>query len=133
MAKKNKIPTYQIDENGPKVLLSEEGNTSYMLRKVSWNGRPSKFEIRKWHMSNTGDEIPGKGISFKDENTINELVEGLTESNYGNTETILKNIQNRNDFETALVNTIGQQKIIEARNTEVEITKEEYYDPRNLI
>ena len=133
MAKKMKAPTYQINENGYNILLAEEGNTSYMLRQVSWNGRTERIELRKWYNSNTGDEIPGKGISFKNKEKVDEIVESLTLNNFGNTENILKNIHNRNDFEEALVHTIGQQKVIEARNTEVEVTEDEYYDPRNLI
>ena len=133
MAKKMKTPTYQINENGYNILLAEEGNTSYMLRQVSWNGRTERIELRKWYNSNTGDEIPGKGISFKNKEKVDEIVESLTLNNFGNTENILKNIHNRADFEDALVHTIGQQKVIEARNTEVEVTEDEYYDPRNLI
>lgn len=133
MAKKMKVPTYQINENGYNILLAEEGNTSYMLRQVSWNGRTERIELRKWHTTNTGEEIPGKGISFKDKDKVDEVVETLALNNFGNTENILKNIHNRNDFEDALARTIGQQKVIEARNTEVEVTEEEYYDPRNLI
>lgn len=133
MAKKMKVPTYQINENGYNILLAEEGNTSYMLRQVSWNGRTERIELRKWHTTNTGEEVPGKGISFKDKEKVDEVVETLTLNNFGNTENILKNIHNRQDFEDALAHTIGQQKVIEARNTEVEVTEEEYYDPRNLI
>lgn len=135
MAKKNKTPTYKINEDGLNILLSEDGNATYMLRQVSWNGRTERIELRKWHITSTGEEIPGKGMSFKDKGKVDEVVESLTKNNFGKTETILKNIQDREDFEISLVNTIGQKKVIESRNTEVEVSEDEciYYDPKNII
>ena len=36
-----------------------------MLRVVSWNGREAALDLRKWYEDReTGDEKPGKGISF---------------------------------------------------------------------
>lgn len=135
MAKSHKIPTYQINENGINLLLTEDGNAAYMLRQVSWNGRSERLELRKWHTTSTGEEIPGKGISFKDKSKVDEVVETLTKNNFGKTESILKNLNEREDFEIALANTIGQKKIIEARNTELDFPDDEciYFDPKNYI
>lgn len=133
MPKKKKIPTYKINEEGPNILIAEEGNSSYMIRQVSWNGRPEKIELRKWITTSNGDEVPGRGFSFKDRAKLDEIVEGLAQNNFGKTKVILQNIRDREDFEESLVQTIGQQKVIQARNTEFEVAKDEYYDPRNLI
>lgn len=133
MAKNKKAPTYKINAEGPNILIAEEGNSAYMLRQVSWNGRPEKIELRKWITTPNGEELPGKGFSFRDRSKLDEIVEGLAQNNFGNTKILLQNIRDREDFESALVHTIGQQKVIQARNTEFEVDKDEYYDPRNLI
>lgn len=131
--KEKKEPRYTIQPHGPDICLHERGNTTLMLREVSWNDRPAKLELRKWHIGSS-TEVPGKGITFYSREEIDSVVEGLAKHNYGNTENILHNIHEREDFEEALVHTIGQKKIIQARNTEYEVEEEpEYFDPKNLV
>lgn len=131
--KERTAPVFKVNPDGVNILVAEDGNTSYMLRQVAWNGRIERLELRKWHISGAGEEIPGKGITFKNREKIDEVVETLAKNNFGRTEQLLQNIQDRSDFEEALVHTIGQKKVIESRNTEYEITEDEYYDPKNLI
>ena len=59
MAKDGKIKFEVVEE------LAELSNGK-MLRKVSWNGRPATFDLRKWYEDEDGAEKPGKGISFND-------------------------------------------------------------------
>lgn len=131
--KEKKTPSYVVNQDGINILAAEDGNISYMLRQVSWNGRTERLELRKWHIAGTGEEIPGKGITFRDKTKVDEIVESLAKNDFGRTEQLLQNIHERDDFEDALVHTIGQQKVIQARNTEYEINEDEYFDPKNLI
>ena len=45
-------------------VLSERGDWSKELNKVSWNDRPAKFDIRDW---NHEEEKMGKGITLTEE------------------------------------------------------------------
>ena len=62
----------------------------------------------------------------------NNLVNIMTKHGFGDTKTILGNIKDRPDFETSLVETIGMQKVIQTKNTEVEISEDDYFDPRSI-
>lgn len=131
--KEKREPYYTINTDGPDICISEHGNTTLMFREVSWNNRPPKLELRKWHIDSVS-EVPGKGLTFYSKEEVDCVVESLAKHNYGNTEKLLQGINEREDFEEALVHTIGQKKVIQARNTEYEVEEEpEYYDPKNLV
>lgn len=53
---------YEITEKI--AVLSEKGNWTKELNKVSWNERPSKYDIRDW---NHEEGKIGKGITLSDE------------------------------------------------------------------
>ena len=48
------------------------------VAEVSWNGRPAKFDIRKWTPQDDGTEKCGKGIGL-DVDEINMLKDMLNE------------------------------------------------------
>jgi len=100
-------------------VIDEKGNSSLMLRLVSWGGREEKLELRKWVMNENGKETPLKGASFLTEEGPNNLTKALVKHGYGKTEEVLYELKNRDDFDQSLVNVIGKQK--------------EYFDPREMI
>jgi hypothetical protein len=123
---------YEIDPNGPNILIEERNNTVTMLRNVAWNGRDARLELRKWVVEENGEK-PMRGLSFLTPEGPNNLVNALTEQGYGNTQTIIKNIKGREGFEDALAAEIGMQKVIEAKNTEVTVQSDEFYDPKSML
>lgn len=46
------------------AILSEKGNWTKELNKVSWNDRPAKYDLRDW---NHKDGKIGKGITLTEE------------------------------------------------------------------
>ena len=46
------------------AILSERGKWTKELNKVSWNGRPAKYDLRDW---NHEDGKIGKGITITDD------------------------------------------------------------------
>lgn len=60
---------FQYDITEKIAVLSEKGNWTKELNKVSWNGRPAKFDIRDW---NHEEGKIGKGVTLSDEE-IKEL------------------------------------------------------------
>lgn len=110
-------------------VIDEKGNSSLMLRLVSWGGREEKLELRKWVMNENGKETPLKGASFLTEEGPNNLTKALVKHGYGKTEEVLYELKNREDFDRSLVNVIGKQKAEEAKSKEAE----EYFDPREMI
>lgn len=53
---------YEITERI--ATLSERGIWTKELNKVSWNGRPAKYDIREW---NHEEGKMGKGVTLSDE------------------------------------------------------------------
>jgi len=130
--KKDSNITYKVKENGINEIITEKNNTVLMLREVAWGDRDYHLELRKWFVDGK-NETAGKGVSFTSEETPHVLTETLAKLGYGNTEKIITNIKNRSDFETSLANSIGMKKVVKAKNTEVEVSNDDYYDPKKLI
>ena len=104
-------------------IIEEGQNTSINLRRISWNGRPSKIDIRKW-VYQDGNERAMKGVSLSDEGA-DELANVLVEQGYGNTSRLIKTIKQREDY-----NNLNGDKF------DVKIDddgSEEYYDPSELL
>lgn len=104
-------------------ILEEGANTSINLRKISWNNRPYKVDIRKWSYKD-GQEQAMKGVGLSDEGA-NELASVLIEEGYGDTKRIINAIKNRKDYNDAF--NINDENIID------EDTSEEYYDASELF
>lgn len=136
MPKKDKVFKFDFPEEGINEVVAESGNTIIRFREVSWNGRPARLEVRKWRMSTAdGEETPSQGLTFASKDIANSLVHTMTKSGFGETQTVLNNISKRNDFEQALVKTIGKEKVVKAKSTEYEtnINEEDYFDPKRVM
>jgi len=55
---------YEITERI--AVLSQSGDTSKELNKVSYNGAPAKYDLRSWKRSD-GEEKMLKGLTLNDE------------------------------------------------------------------
>ena len=55
---------YEITERI--ALLSQSGDTSKELNKVSYNGQPAKYDIRSWRRTD-GEEKLLKGLTLSEE------------------------------------------------------------------
>jgi len=62
---------YEITEKI--AVLSESGEWTKELNKVSWNGRPAKYDLRDW---NHDEGKMRKGITLSDDE-FEELVEAI--------------------------------------------------------
>lgn len=120
--KNNTDFNYAIEE-GFDYVLEEGGNQSINLRRISWNGRPSKIDIRKYTYKD-GKEMMLKGISLSDEG-VTELAGVLIERGYGDTRRIIKALREREDFDESMLD----------KNTPLDDDSEEetYYDPKELF
>jgi hypothetical protein len=105
-------------------ILSEGSNSSICLRKISWNDRDFKIDIRKYNYKDN-KEIMGKGISLSDE-AADSLAEVLVDTNYGDTATLLKSLRKREDFKDALAN---KASTVDGDDSD----GEDYYDPSELL
>lgn len=112
---------YEFQE-GFDYIIEESGNSSSNLRRISWNGRPYKLDLRKYSYKD-GQEIMMKGISMSEEGAT-ELASVLVENGYGDTRRIIKAIRGREDFDESLLD-----KTIEIDDS----GDEEYYDPKQLL
>ena len=121
MSKENKDFSFEIIPDFD-FILEEGSNTSVNLRKISWNGRDPKLDIRKWSY-NDGEERMLKGCTLSDEGG-NELACVLVEHGYGDTNRLLKALSTRKDFH-------GVVDITESDSSEDD--DEEYYDPNLLL
>lgn len=124
---------FDVKEDGVNEIVYESNNTCIMLREVSWNNRPHKLEVRKWNIDVNNVETPNKGLTFPCREAADSLVHTMTRSGFGVTKTIIGNIKNRADFEEALVQNVGMQKVIEARNKEVTVTEDDLLDPQAIM
>lgn len=122
---------FEINPDGINELVDERNNTVMMLREVAWNGRAHHLELRKWVVEENG-ERPLRGVAFMSEEGPHNLVNVMTANGFGDTKIILNNLKDRADFDAALIETVGMQKVVEAKNTEYEVTNEDYYDPRQV-
>ena len=133
MFKKDGIITFDIKKDGVNALIDEKNNSTIMLREVAWGGRENyKLELRRWVVEENGDK-PLKGVSFLTEDGPHNLVHTMTRLGFGKTDVILNSLKNREDFDQALVKAIGKTKVNEAKESEVEISNEDYYDPTSFI
>jgi hypothetical protein len=111
-------------EEGFDFILEEGQNTSINLRKISWNGRPSKLDIRKWNYTDSGERAM-KGIGLSDEGA-DELAAVLVENGYGETRRLVKALKERESDEEIDIELAPEEE------TEDD-SEEEYYDPSELL
>lgn len=116
MWNQNKQITMDIDKDFGDYILEESSNSSINLRRISWNNKDYKLDIRKW-VYKDGNETALKGITLTDEGA-NELTIALIENGYGDTDKIKKAISNRDNNNSDL-STINDD--------------ETYYDPSDIL
>ena len=123
MSKENKDFTMEI-QKGFDFILEESGNSSINLRKVSWNGREPKIDIRRWSYQD-GTERALRGVTLTDEGA-NELTNVLVDEGYGDTKRLIKSIAERKDYNDIMEH-------INDPDVEIDDLTEEYYDPSELL
>ena len=129
--KKDGNISFTIKVDGINELIDERTNSILAVREVCWNNKEPRLELRKWIVDENGDK-PMKGVSFLTEDGPHNLVHSMTKLGFGNTETIINNIKNRDDFEDSLVKVIGKKKISKAKEETIEISEDDYFDPESL-
>jgi len=112
---------YEIVD-GFDFIIQESGNSSVNLRKISWNDRPFKIDLRKYSYKD-GQEQMMKGVSISEEGA-NELTGVLVENGYGDTKRIAAALRNRDNFKEEMLN---EDYIDEDDGSE------EFYDPKQLL
>lgn len=120
MAKNGEF-SYEVQE-GFDFIIEESGNNSINLRKISWNSRPYKLDLRKYSYKD-GKESMLKGISISDEGA-NELTGVLIENGYGDTKRIIKALRTRDNF---------NEEMLEPDYVFEDDESEEFYDPKQLL
>lgn len=115
----NKDFTMEIQENFD-FIIEEGANTSINLRKIGWNGREPKLDLRKWSYQE-GQERAMKGVTLSDEGA-DELTGILVEQGYGDTMRIAKALQAR-----------GIPMPYDLDDEDYDDGSEEYYDPSELL
>lgn len=123
MARENKEITMEIQE-GFDFIIEESGNSSLNLRKVGWNGRDPKLDLRKWSYTD-GQERAMKGVTMTDEGA-DELTGVLVEQGYGNTKRIAKALVERDEYDEVM-------KHLNDVEEDMDDGSESYYDPSELL
>ena len=123
MARENKEITMEIQE-GFDFIIEESGNSSLNLRKIGWNGREPKLDLRKYAYVD-GQERLMKGVTMTDEGG-DELTAVLVEQGYGNTRRIVKALMKREEYADVVEH-------INDPDAETNDGSEEYYDPSELL
>ena len=54
--------TYEVEER--LAVLDKFKTTSLEVRRVAWNGRPARVEIRWWGQKQDGTEHPREGVAL---------------------------------------------------------------------
>lgn len=123
-----KLLSYDVKQDGINEVIDEAGNMVMMLREVAWQGREHRLELRNW-IIDVDKEMPMKGVSFKTEQGPHNCVEIMVKHGFGNTQKVLQELSLREDFEDALVHTIGRKKIDETKQKEVVVEEDDYFIP----
>lgn len=116
-------------------LISESGSNFIALRKIKFGKSQDdeevtpedrKLDLRKWSIDAEGNERMLKGISFPDDESVDELVNTLVELGYGDTKHILTSLKDRDEFGKIIPFVFTDADIIESDDGE-------YYDPRKVL
>ena len=136
MPRKNIEFNLEIDESINEIFDENSGNSLLALRRLRWNPNSEyKLDLRKWYTTSEGEEIPGKGFSFITDDGPNELVKVLVKHNFGNTEDILEQLSEREDFTPSLNKLIRRKRIQVADYIDEDnaSNNQEFYDPKELF
>lgn len=103
--------------------VDSRGNSVILLRKLAWGDGKEKLEIRKWFID-INKETPSKGVTFLTDEGPQNLICKLIQHGYGNTQTVLNELAQREDFDEALA-AIGKSK-------EQESKSDKFLDPKKF-
>ena len=96
---------FEYKITGTDEIIEEKGNAFIALREVTWgNSTKGKLELRKWYTDSDGNDTPNKGVVFLSEETPNLITEKMIELGFGDTESLLRELQKRDDYEIAMYN-----------------------------
>ena len=115
----------EVDKKFGDHIIEESGNNCIMVRRISWNDKPFKLDIRKYTYKDKS-EVMLRGITLTDTGA-DELAHTLVRENYGKTNKLLHWLKQRSDYESALSNCDND----EFDNNED--SGEEYYDPSEIF
>jgi hypothetical protein len=112
------------------MTFDEKGSTFLAMRMIQWvkdgeepDESKAHLELRKWRVTNEGEERADKGFSFLTDNGPHELVKGLIHEGYGKTKEVLEELSHREDFKEA-IDHFGEDE---------DSVTGEYYDMRKLL
>ena len=95
-------------------VIEERGNQFIRFAQIAWAGEDEevdpdkiKYDLRKYTTDSDGNEKMLKGVSFFSENGVNELTNVLVEEGFGDTERIVSNLKDRNNFVDAIKSAYG--------------------------
>ena len=114
----------EIDKEFGDHIIDENGNNCVIVRRISWNDKPFKLDIRKYTYKDKS-EVMLRGISITD-NAADELAHTLVKNNYGKTNKLLYWLKNRSDYEFALSH-------CDENDLDNNEAGEEYYDPSEIF
>ena len=112
--------TFEIEEAFGDNIVEEGGNTSTNIRKISWNGKPHKIDIRKYFYKNGQEFMTKKGVSLS-ETGANEVASVLVEKGYGDTVRLVKALRSRENFSEAMLSGEGLEQ------------EAPFFSPENLL
>lgn len=98
--------SFSIKENGINDIIEEMTPTSYMaLREVRWTEDGDyHLDLRRYFVKQDGSEIPGKGTIIRKPNKLTECLIG---HGFGDTRECMKELYKRDDFLSALGQTLS--------------------------
>lgn len=109
-------------------IIEEKGNTFKALRKISFNDKEEKVDIRTWYSNADGSEKMSKGCQLSEEGA-NNLTVIMTRVGYGETEELLHELKKRDDFIPSLSKVLSNEEL-EAVGVDIsKVDSSEYYDP----
>ena len=117
--------SYDVDPSFGDFIIEEGANSSVNMRRISWNGRPYKLDIRKYAYKD-GAESPMKGVTLTDDGA-HELTSVLIEQGFGSTKRIMKTLREREDFDPAMIE--DDYDFTEGPKA----NEDEYFDPQQLL
>ena len=134
--RKSKELKLEIDDSVDKIIDEAPGGNSFIaLRRLRWSeSSPFRLDIRKWYTSSTGEEIAGKGVSFITQEGPDNLVNGLIEMGYGETQKVIDSIKDRPDFLPTIKRVLTDMDVnLDDIKEEAIDSLQEFYDPKGLF
>lgn len=77
---KSEINYQVLEECG--TVAERKGDYALKLRYMQWNGRDPVYDLRPWKITDTGEEVCGKGITLSGEEleALGQVISALVNS-----------------------------------------------------